>query len=45
MVYGARMNKKQKTFLIATLVVAVSLTQADALKAALDMQHLSRINI
>ena len=32
------MNTKQKTLLIAPLIVAVSLTQADALKSALEMQ-------
>ena len=32
------MNKKQKTLLIAPLIVAASLTEADALKSALEMQ-------
>ena len=32
------MNIKQKTLLIAPLIVAASLTQADALKSALEMQ-------
>ena len=32
------MRKKQKTLLIAPLIVAASLTQADALKSALEMQ-------
>ena len=32
------MHKKQKTLLIAPLIVAASLTQADALKSALEMQ-------
>jgi hypothetical protein len=36
--YNFKMNTKQKTLLIAPLIVAVSLTQADALKSALEMQ-------